>query len=156
MTGTRPAFGCGSLSFSVNRQGTVSTARPLCASAILARQQNGLKRRSASVPARSYIVIVIAPSPVASTTGRLLRRCTPRNDNSSWLSLRAERSNLPWVRLHHRDGGRGERAENDDQPGRHRPEGQEQECDDAEGEIGGPKNRTGPDRPIKRGEQQAD
>src|SRR6266581_3710984 len=57
MTGTRPAFGVGSLSFSVKRQGTVSTSRPLCASAIRARQQNGLKRRSASTPARSYIVI---------------------------------------------------------------------------------------------------
>src|SRR3954447_23448947 len=60
MTGTRPAFGDGSLSFSVNRHGTVSTSRPLCASAIRVRQQNGLKRRSASAPHKSYIVIAIA------------------------------------------------------------------------------------------------
>src|SRR5215216_294953 len=60
MTGTRPWLGAGSLSFSINRQGTVSTASPLCASAILLRQQNGLKRRSASAPARSYKVIGIS------------------------------------------------------------------------------------------------
>jgi hypothetical protein len=68
MTGTRPAFGCGSLSFSVSRQGTVSTASPLWASAILLRQQNGLKRRSASAPARSYIVIVMRDSWVSNSS----------------------------------------------------------------------------------------
>src|SRR5438105_1908549 len=60
MTGTLPAFGVGNLSFSVKRHGTVSTASPLCASAIRVRQQNGLKRRSASTPAKSYIVIAMA------------------------------------------------------------------------------------------------
>src|SRR5438045_4232821 len=60
MTGTRPSLGFGNLFFSVNRHGTVSTASPLWASAILARQQKGLKRRSASIPARSYIVMGMA------------------------------------------------------------------------------------------------
>ena len=41
MTDTRPAFGCGSLSFSMNRQGTVSTASPLWASAILCASRMG-------------------------------------------------------------------------------------------------------------------
>jgi len=53
MTGTRPPFGRGNLSFSVKRHGTVSTSSPLCASAMRVRQQNGLKRRCASTPARS-------------------------------------------------------------------------------------------------------
>ena len=59
---TGGAFGFGNLSVSVNRQGTVSTANPLCASAILARQQNGLNRRSGSAPARSYSVMVMLGS----------------------------------------------------------------------------------------------
>src|SRR5579872_799487 len=66
MTGTRPSFGVGSLSFSVKRHGTVSTSRPLCASAIFVRQQNGLNRRSASVPAKSYIVIATPYPPYRS------------------------------------------------------------------------------------------
>jgi len=76
MTDTRPAFGCGSLSFSMNRQGTVSTASPLWASAILLRQQNGLKRRSTSAPARSYIVIVIPGSSVSGSPPASRRRCS--------------------------------------------------------------------------------
>src|SRR5437762_10979031 len=80
MTGTRPSLGVGNLSFSVNRHGTVSTASPLWASAILARQQNGLKRRSASIPARSYIVIGMAAprrDRRAATMARLSRGRQP-------------------------------------------------------------------------------
>src|SRR5438477_9716965 len=80
MTGTRPSLGFGSLSFSVNRHGTVSTASPLCASAIRARQQNGLKRRSASTPARSYIVIAMAPRD-RLFRGLLVRSTVPTNEN---------------------------------------------------------------------------
>src|SRR5438552_14347560 len=93
MTGTRPSLGLGNLSFSVKRHGTVSTASPLCAIAILARQQNGLKRRSASIPARSYIVIVIGHL----STGVPSRDCfvaTLLAMTLLSLSLRAERSNL--------------------------------------------------------------
>src|SRR5438270_13073307 len=68
MTGTRPSLGFGNLFFSVNRHGTVSTSSPLWASAIRARQQNGLKRRSASAPARSYIVTAIADPPHSAAT----------------------------------------------------------------------------------------
>jgi len=68
ISGTRPAFACGSLSFSVKRHRTVSTSGPLCASAMRVRQQNGQKRRSASAPARSYIVIVMRDSWVSNSS----------------------------------------------------------------------------------------
>src|SRR2546430_12897514 len=77
MTGTRPSLGFGNLSFSVKRHGTVSTARPLWASAILARQQNGLKRRSASIPARSYSVIGMA-APRRDRPAATMARLSPR------------------------------------------------------------------------------
>ena len=52
------------LAFSVNRHGIVSTARPLCARAILVRQQYGLNRSAGSVPARSCIMIAMQPLPL--------------------------------------------------------------------------------------------
>src|SRR5438477_9941677 len=108
MTGTRPSLGFGSLSFSVNRHGTVSTASPSWASAILARQQNGLKRRSASTPARSYIVIAMAHLRDRFFRGLLVRSEEPANLKSP--SRRASNE---------RDGTGRERAEYDDEPGRH-------------------------------------
>src|SRR5580658_1882340 len=71
ITGTRPWPEKAIASLSVNRQGSVSTARPLCASAIRVRQQYGLNRSAGSAPARSYSTIDIdPPSPPAGPTPR--------------------------------------------------------------------------------------
>src|SRR5579884_723178 len=85
ITGTRPCDGCGSLSFSVKRHGTVSTSSPLWASAMRARQQNGLKRRSASAPARSYIVIAMRSLP-APCSGGHYAACGPRSTMAGGIS----------------------------------------------------------------------
>ena len=63
ITGTRPWPENASASFSVKRQGIVSTASPLCASAMRVRQQYGLNRSAGSAPARSCITIAIARLP---------------------------------------------------------------------------------------------
>ena len=138
MTGTRPALGCGSLSFSVNRHGTVSTSSPLCASAILARQQNGLKRRSASAPQRSYIVIAMALSAkVRSKSSRPRYKAVIADLYSMATALAAT---APRMTTSH--GGASHRR------AAAAPRGDR--------EIGRPEDRAGPDRRVERRQQQAD
>src|SRR6266851_3847356 len=62
ITGTRSDPANAITFFSVKCHGIVSTSSPLCASAILVRQQNGLNLRLLSLPARSYILIAITKS----------------------------------------------------------------------------------------------
>jgi hypothetical protein len=52
--------------FSVKHHGIVSAARPLCASAIRVRQQNGLNGRAASVPTSSKSFRFIAHTSIGA------------------------------------------------------------------------------------------
>src|SRR5512138_3255148 len=113
MTGTLPSFGAGNLSFSVNRHGTVSTSSPLCASAILARQQNGLNRRSASAPHKSNIVIAMARSPVRCRRDCVVAALLAMTTQKGCHCERSEAISLTRG-LHDRDGAGGEGAEDYD------------------------------------------
>src|SRR6202045_3282189 len=53
------------------------------------------------------------------------------------------------------DDGGGDRAKDHDQPGRHRPEHQQQESQNADREIGRAENRPRPHRLVKRRQQEA-